>query len=200
VKIYLVRHAQSRWQLQPSVDLDSALTAVGHEQASRLGQWLAEHQRFDDGSRIAISGLCASPYRRAQETSRYVSDALGLGVRTCPDLREAEFHVAEDLPSRETPWDAHAPYAPSARYAAFKTQVGIGFEHLMTQVEAVGGPVLAVTHGGFIKTLFRLMMGTDTICFQLYNAGINSIEWKRGRWHLLQLNVCDFLPVELRTF
>jgi probable phosphoglycerate mutase len=114
-------------------------------------------------------------------------------------LREAEFHVADDLPSTETPWQAHALYEPSSRYAAFKTQVGSGFEQLMTQVETVKGPVLAVTHGGFIKTLLRLLTGTDTICFQLYNAGVTAIEWKRGRWHLMHLNVWDFLPPELRT-
>jgi probable phosphoglycerate mutase len=100
----------------------------------------------------------------------------------------------------ETPRGTYAPYEPSARYAAFKTQVRTGFEQLMTQVEAAGGPVLAVTHGGFIKTLFRLMMGTDTICFQLHNAGLNAIEWRRGRWHLICLSICDFLPAELRTF
>jgi broad specificity phosphatase PhoE len=200
MKIYLVRHAQSRWQLEPSPDLDTELTPVGHEQAKRLGQWLAEQKKSADRFQIEISGLWASPYRRAQETANYVSNALRLEVHICPDLREANFHVADDLPSMETPWGTHAPYEPTARYAAFKAQVRIGFEHLMTQVEAVGGPVLAVTHGAFIKTLFRLMTGTDAICFQLHNAGLNAIEWKRGRWHLIHLSICDFLPAELRTF
>jgi broad specificity phosphatase PhoE len=199
MKIYLVRHAQSRWQVQASLDLDSELSSVGHEQATRLGQWLAEYGECNYGSCIAVSGLSASPYRRAQQTATYVSKALGLPIRTCPELREADFHVADDLPSAKTPWDAYAPYEPSTRYSAFKTQVRIGFEELMRQAEAVNGPVLAVTHGGFIKTLLRLVTGTDVICFQLYNAGISAIEWKRGRWHIIHLSVCDFLPTGLRT-
>ena len=50
------------------------------------------------------------------------------------------------------------------------------FEELVAEVEAGNGPVLAITHGGFIKTLLRLVAGTDAICFRVYNAGVNGIE------------------------
>jgi len=200
MRIYLVRHAQSHWQLQPSPDRDTDLTTIGHEQSRLMAQWLAGHQKLDHATRIEISGLCASPYKRAHDTAKYASNALGLCICVCPDLREADFHVADDLPTMQGPRQGPEPYELSWRYAAFKMQVSIGFEKLIAEVEVAGGPILAVTHGGFIKTLLRLVVGTDIVCFQVYNTALNAIEWRRGRWHLIYLNLCDHLPAELRTF
>lgn len=199
MRIYLVRHAQSDWQLQRSEDRDTDLTAIGHEQARRLGEWLAEHHRLDHATYIEIAALCASPYRRAQDTAAYASKALRLCVCTYPNLREADFHVADDLPVSEEPLTVSKPYQPSRRYAAFKEQVGLGLEQLVREADSAHGPVLAVTHGGFIKTLLRLVFGTDSGCFQVYNTTLTAIEWRRGRWHLVFLNLWDHLPVELRT-
>lgn len=199
MRIYLARHAQSQWQLQATQDGDTDLTAMGHEQARRMAQWLADHDRLDHATRIEIAALCSSPYKRAQDTATYVSSALRLSVCTYPNLREADFHVADHLPVSETPLQTPVNCVLSDRYLAFKVQVRAGFEELIGQVEAARGPVLAVTHGGFIKTLLRLIGGTDAVCFQLYNTGLSAIEWRRGRWHLVYLNLWDHLPAELRT-
>jgi len=59
--------------------------------------------------------------------------------------------------------------------------------------------VVAVTHGGLIKTALRVIVGTDLVDFRVYNATISGIEWKDGRWKILFLNRWDHLPQSLRT-
>lgn len=199
MKIYLVRHGQSQWQIEQGEDWDSALTAIGREQARRLGQWLASHPPMARAEQLEIASVCASPYKRAQETAVHIADALRLPLYTQHTLREANFHVAEHLPCTETPLQEPPMYEPSTTYAAFKSQVRTAFQELVERAEASNGPVLAVTHGGFIKTMLRIAMNSDMVCFRLYNTGLNLIEWKRGRWHLVHLNLWDHLPLELRT-
>jgi broad specificity phosphatase PhoE len=199
VRIYLVRHGQSEWQLAPSTDWDTPLSSLGHEQAKRLGHWLAHHKRVDIERRLEVASLCTSPMWRAQQTATYVAEALGLAMHTMPALREASFHVAAHLPSRAAPGDPAPQYQPSARYLAFKAQVHRALDGLIEQVELTGGPVLAVTHGGLIKTMLRAAVGQDEVCFRLYNTGITELEWRRGRWHLVYLNLLDHLDTELRT-
>jgi len=200
MKIYLVRHGQSQWQLEPSENWDTPLTPLGHEQAQRTGEWLAEHQMLDNQTRVEIASLCSSPLIRAQETAVYIAKSLHLPLLTQQNLREADFHVAEHLPQRDTPLQAHSAYEPSKVYAAFKSQAQAALQGLVEQAEANGGSVLAITHGGLIKTMLRLVVDSDRVCFKLCNAGISSIEWRRGRWHLVHLNLWDHLPTELRTY
>jgi broad specificity phosphatase PhoE len=199
MRIYLARHGQSRWQIKPDQDWDAALTPLGHEQARRMAHWLAGHHKVDNEARVEIASLCASPHRRAQETVAYAADALQLLVCTQPNLREADFHVADHLPEGEGPLSVPGNHTPSIQYAAFKAQAQAGLEGLVRAAECADGPVLAVTHSALIKTLLRLVVGNDAVCFQLYNTSLNLIEWKRGRWHLIHLNLWDHLPPELRS-
>jgi broad specificity phosphatase PhoE len=200
MRIYLVRHGQSQWQVQRSEDLDTSLTAIGHEQSKRLGQWLGDHPALDRTAGIEIAALCTSPFKRAQETIACTAETLRLPLFIHRELGEADFHVADHLPQRDTPLAAYPPYRASAAYAAFKSQARVALQTLLEQAEASDGPVLAVAHGGLLKTLLRLVVDSDNVCFRLYNTGLNLIEWSRGRWHLVYLNLGDHLPPELRTW
>lgn len=198
MRIYLVRHAQSWWQVDPNHDWDTSLTDLGHEQSRRIGAWVGGHESIDRSSRLAVAALFTSPLKRAQETTQYVADALGLPPRVDDRLREADFHVASQLP--QAPHPLQRPVGdPTERYRVYRQQVESGWQALVAEAEQVGGPVLAVTHGGFIKTSFRIVTGTDQACLTLYNACVNLLEWRRGRWHLVYLNLWDHLPPELRT-
>ena len=73
------------------------------------------------------------------------------------------------------------------------------YQELVARAEAGPGPVLAVGHGGFIKTLFRILGGSDQFCVTLYNSCLSLVEWRRGRWHVVYVNLWDHLPAELRT-
>lgn len=198
MRIYLTRHAQSWWQVDPNHDWDTSLTDLGHEQSRRMADWLAGHTLVDSVSRVVVSAVITSPLKRSLETAGYVVDALGLPLRVDDRLREADFHVASQLPRAEHP--ARRPVTePTDIYRAYRRTVEQAWTDLVAQAEQAGGPVLAVTHGGFIKTAFRVVIGTDDACLTLYNACLNLLEWRRGRWHLVYLNLWDFLPAELRT-
>ncbi len=76
--LYLVRHAQSIPDFSLA-ESDWVLSAEGEAQARRLPRQLHD---------IAATRLISSPYRRAIDTLRPLSQALALPIRTEPDLRE----------------------------------------------------------------------------------------------------------------
>ena len=201
MKIYLARHGQSRWQLtKDDEDWDSPLTELGQEQARALGRWLAEHGALDADSRLEVGRIRVSPLVRAQQTAVPVAEALGRPVTTDPHLHEADFYVSAHLPATESPYQAQPVYTPPPIYAQFKQQATTALHALVADAEADGGAVLGIAHGGLISTLLRTAVGSDAVSFWIYNATLNLIEWKRGRWHLVYLNLWDHLPPNRRTF
>jgi broad specificity phosphatase PhoE len=201
MKIYLVRHGQSRWQVsREDNDWNSPLSELGRAQAERLSGWLAEAPCLDNGSHLQVAAVHASPYLRSQQTAQPLAQTLGITLFTDDNLREADFLVSDHLPQAESPGHPFPTYAVSADYARLKSQASEALAALVAAVESSQGPVLAVSHGGLISTLLRLAAGSDTISFWIYNASLNLIEWKRGRWHLVHLNLWDHLPPPMRTF
>lgn len=199
MKIYLVRHGQSQWQVSPSEDWDTSLSPLGHEQAGHLGKWFAEGAPLDGTSRLSVGSVVTSPLKRARETAGHLCDSLGVTAGVQPTLKEAAFHVVSEL------LKASAPFAPwpaeplSERYRDFRAQARTALEELTRRAEETGQPVLAVTHGGLIKTVVRTIAESDTFCLKLYNCGINEIEWANGRWRVVHINLWDHLPPALRT-
>ena len=125
--------------------------------------------------------------------------ALTLQPASFESLREADFHVADDLPVLD---DGLVPpiYQPSERYAAFKDQIRCALTDITSLADECHAPVLVVTHGGLIKTLVRVIAGSDAICMRLCNTGLTSLEWRRGRWHLIHVNLWSHLAPEMRTW
>lgn len=198
-RIYLVRHAQSEWQRCPNEEKDTPLSVVGREQALRLGRWLERRPHLDPDTRIQVTSLCTSPYLRARQTGGYVERELRLSASTWPCLREADFHVAAHLPRSQAPLEPIPPIEASVEYTEFKQQVCYALERLVREAEALETTVMAITHGGLIKTMLRLLSGADVLSAKLYNTGVTAFEWGSGRWHLVHLNLCEHLPPELRT-
>lgn len=201
LKIYLARHGQSRWQIErDGTDWNSPLTDLGQMQATFLANWLAKEPALDNGAPLEVTALHASPYLRAQQTALPVSRSLGLPVITDEALREANFLVSDHLPRAEAPFRPSDPYTPTESYASLKAQAEKALQSLLEGPADQGGAALAISHGGLISTMLRLIAGSDTVSFWVYNASLHLIEWKRGRWHLVCLNLWDHLPPELRTY
>ena len=201
MKIYLVRHGQSRWQVERNdADWDSPLTDMGQTQSRFLANWLQAGNFLDRETRMEIGVVCTSPMRRAEQTAAVLANALELSPTTVPNLREADFYVSEQLPSRKTPYQALPLFRPTTSYERFKEQTQNGLHTLIEKGHAAGKPVLAVAHGGLISTMLRLAIGSDAVSFWIYNATLSMIEWKRGRWHLVYLNLWDHLPPAFRTY
>ena len=199
LRIYLVRHAQAAWQLERGSDLDSGLTPTGVRQADALAGWLHRGADLAPGRKLDVAALWTSPLRRAQETCAPVAEQLGLVAEEHAELTEAQFHVASFLPTRPTPDAAPLPAPVSARHRAFVGQVEVVWD-LLWRAAADRGPVMAITHGGVIKTLVRLIAVSDSFSLKLCNAGITELEWSSGRWNLAAVNIWDHLPVDLRTY
>ncbi len=88
--LYLVRHAESEWNVEGRFcgSSDCALTTVGRFQAKALGAWLAA---------MRPAAVYASPLSRAQETARPLAEALGIDVRTRRALRERDYGAWEGM-------------------------------------------------------------------------------------------------------
>ena len=201
MKIYLIRHGQSRWQVaRDDGDWNSPLTALGEQQAQHLAHWLANGPIIDNGSSVVVSSIHASPLLRAQQTAESLTQALNLPLVTDEFLQEADFLVSAHLARAATPAQYPLWQIPSETYAAFKKQAQRALENLVATAEKSDDSVLAVAHGGLISTVLRLAVGSDTVSFWIYNTSLNLIEWKRGRWHLVHLNLWDHLPPSLRTY
>ncbi len=203
MKIYLVRHGQSQWQVDRNDDnpnWNSELSELGHRQATRLGHWLRDHKAIDVRSRIEIGAMRVSPMIRAQQTAVPVCEALRLTAVTDNNLHEADFWLGEHLPHGKSPQQPAKPISLSQQYNQFKAQANQALMNLVEMAETQNCSVLGVAHGALISTILRDVAGSDTVSFWIYNTSINLIEWKRGRWHLIYLNMWDHLPPEMRTF
>lgn len=201
MKIYLARHGQSRWQVErDDGDWNSPLTDLGQRQAQLLGTWLATNAKLDSESRVEIGCVRVSPLKRAQQTAVPIAEALNCIPQTDAYLREAEFYVSEHLPSADSPYQTIPAYKPSNTYTGFKQQAQAALYALVADAESSGQPVLGIAHGGLISTMLRLATGSDAVSFWLYNTSLNVLEWKRGRWHLIHLNLWDHLPPAWRTY
>ncbi|MFD3733902.1 histidine phosphatase family protein [Streptomyces sp. NPDC058632] len=199
MKIYLVRHGQSQWQVSPNRDWDTSLSPLGHNQANHLGQWLADGARIDGNTSLSVGSVVTSPLKRARETAEYLCDPLGLTAHVQHTLTEATFHVVSELPKAASPFAKWRGQLLSDRYLDFRAQARTALEELARRAEETGQPVLAVTHGGLIKTVIRTVAESDKFCLKLYNCGINAIEWTDGRWRVVHINLWDHLPPALRT-
>lgn len=201
MKIFLVRHGQSRWQTtKDDTDWNSPLTELGQRQAVLLAEWLVDHPALDVNSRVELGSIRVSPLLRAQQTAVPLSKALDLPLTSDDYLQEADFYVSDHLPRQETPYQAKSAYAPPAPYARFKEQADAALHGLIMEAEATGEAVLGVSHGGLISTVLRTAVGSDAVSFWIYNTSLSLLEWKRGRWHLVYLNLWDHLPPPLRTY
>ena len=199
MRIYLIRHGQSVWQVKPSQDWDSELSHVGRKQSVHLGDWLG-NQPVDDSTAIEIACVVSSPSKRATATAAHVARAFALPMTTESRLLEATFHVSEHLPFSNSPFDAPLQDAPSIEYAAFKLQAQEALAWLVAEAGSIRGPICAITHGALIETLLRVALATDSASFELCNTGINLLQWRGGRWEIVYINRWEHLPPGLRTF
>lgn len=162
--LYLIRHG-----LKEKTDHDPALTAEGHLQAQRTGQYL---QQFP------IQRILASPMLRTQQTAGYISQALALPIETDARLKErmdfgeydgtrAQF-FAEWVESTND-----RLYTPQAGESSFNT--GKRIEHLVDELFAAESKnqgkrhIALVTHGGAIADFLRNVFEQEHLAPLMYD-------------------------------
>ena len=160
--IFLIRHGQTEFNVQRRLQgrQDSPLTALGLEQARRMGQTL----RAQDLQNLTV---VASPLGRTRRTAEIVCEALGLDCRVELDERLAEIDVGgwEGLNREEI--EALAPGACDAPGWLLASPGGETWETasgriggwLAEQEEHDHRPRLVVSHGITGRILRALYAG-----------------------------------------
>ena len=156
-RVLLIRHGQStwnaarRWQGQA----DPPLTELGERQASEAAR------------RLGVFDLVvASDLERARRTAEVIADELGIGpVELDPQLRENHAGEWEGLTARQVEDDWPGYLDTHRRPPGFEPAEDVAaraIASLLTIARRVaGGEILAVSHGGVIRVLRRLLGAQD---------------------------------------
>ena len=209
MRLYLIRHGQSftnvaNWDTLPHLDV--GLTDKGQQQAASLRDWLKQ-----SGSKA--DALYCSTMLRAQETARYVAEALDCAPIQDDRLREITGNYAsgqpveaENLPRKFVDrWATQVPFSPRSldienveSWSHLRIRVGQFVEDLLQHYK--GRQVYVVAHGGvlsaFCDNFFNVPMYRRCDVHH-ENTGMTLFEhWSntsREPWHLHFLNRIDHL-------
>lgn len=163
MKLLIIRHGQTdanvSRQLQGS-RLDQSLNEVGRSQAEAVLPLLQKEQ---------VDAVYASHLKRAYETAEIITNHLGLEVRPTQLISEKDFG---ELTSKT--WDqahqefgneqlreldrAHAyDYRPYNGESVDQVKERIGIFLDQVQQRHPSQSIIAVTHGGIIRTLYHML-------------------------------------------
>lgn len=163
--LYVIRHGQTDWNAEGRFQgqTDIPLNATGRGQAMRNGETLGHVL----GDTLSEFDFVASPLQRTRETMQRVRAEMGLdpeAYRTDDRLKEICFgdwegHTTAELKQlvpdqvkqrSKGKWDFIAPGQNAESYEILSWRTG-------AWLASVNRPTVAVTHGGIIRSLFRLI-------------------------------------------
>ncbi len=167
--IYMIRHGQTDWNAEGRMQgqKDIGLNHIGRAQASENGRKLGQVL----GSAAADFDFVCSPLERTRETMERVRSAMGLpagGYRLDDRLKELSFgdwegstlaELARLFPERvaeraRQKWSFIPPGEDAESYEILSWRIGAW----LTSVEQ---PTVCVSHGGVIRSCFRLIGNVD---------------------------------------
>ncbi|AYC99895.1 histidine phosphatase family protein [Neorhizobium sp. NCHU2750] len=166
--IYVIRHGQTDWNAEGRLQgqRDIPINAIGRGQATSngeaLGALLGPAEGFD---------FVASPLGRTRETMERVRAAMGLPpeeYRTEDRLKELSFGDWEGYTTAEikkveperlrerskNKWSFIPPGAEAESYEILSWRIG-------AWLSSVKEPTVAVSHGGVVRSLFRIVGNVD---------------------------------------
>jgi broad specificity phosphatase PhoE len=165
VLIYVVRHGQTDWNAERRLQgqKDIPLNAIGREQARLNGIDLAEILKVEG---IAFD-FVASPLTRTRQTMEIMRTAMGIdprGYRTDERLVEVSFGDWEGFTLKElkatqrdrvsernlNKWDFIPPGDDAESYEIMSWRSA-------SWLNSVDKPTVCVTHGGVIRSLFKMI-------------------------------------------
>ncbi|HEY6599906.1 MAG TPA: histidine phosphatase family protein [Pseudomonadales bacterium] len=175
--LYLVRHAQSIPDFSLA-ESDWVLSAEGEAQATRLPRQLHD---------IAATRLISSPYRRAIDTLRPLSQALALPIRTEPDLRERKLREgyienwSDVVRGLWADLDTRMPNCESG------TECRLRMTACLTALarELDGETLMVASHGNAIALFFNGLdagFGHDA-WKRMRNPDVFRLQYRNGQWH-----------------
>ena len=201
--LILVRHGETAWNVEGRIQghLDIPLNETGLAQADATGKRLSG-EKFD--------AIYSSDLIRAYRTATpAVTDPARSIVRE-PRLRERHLGVLQGLNGEEAiarqpaAWkifkarDPAAPLEGGESLGGFARRI-LDFIEEKLEVHA-GGRVLMVTHGGALDAVYRHATGMPAPAvrdFPIYNASVNTLVHRDGKWHIDRWGDISHLPREL---
>lgn len=166
--IYVIRHGQTDWNAEGRLQgqKDIPINAIGREQATRNGETLRDLVGPADGF-----DFVASPLGRTRETMERLRTAMGLdpmGYRTDERLRELSFgdwegfttaEIKKTTPERlrersKNKWSFIPPGEDAESYEILSWRIG-------AWLASLNGPTISVSHGGVLRSLFRIIGNVD---------------------------------------
>lgn len=168
MKILLLRHGETEWNLTDRMQglSDTRLTAAGVAQAVEAVKAMP---RFGQ--------IWSGPLKRAFATAETVATAHGV-----------EFLVDERLTERSWgEWEGLLPDEVDLRWPGWRAagRKPAGYEHddsvirrfraWLAEVSEVPGPVLVVTHGGFMAAIVRTLGGAGSGFKNLEGVWISAV-------------------------
>lgn len=201
MRIYFVRHGETESNFKGYHQTkDSSLTERGHEQAKFLAKRFLE---------VPIDRILCSPYIRAVETARYITDGLHKEIEFVDELIEIKRPSETEGKNRNDPQivairalirerfaDPNWHYSDEENFEDLKLRA----RKFLGNVELSGlENILVVTHGEFMVFLVLYMKFRESLTPELYlsmqtflhhnNTGITLLDnsWD-GNWWLISWN------------
>ena len=163
MELLLIRHAEpiriTRIE-SGGAPVDPMLTALGHDQATRLARWLT-HERVDH--------IVSSPLARAHQTAAPLAAIHGLDVEIVDGLREYDSEADSYIPVEELKatgdprwdamvngeWESFGGESPPE----FRARVVARMDEIIAAHQ--GQTVAVVCHGGVVNTYVGSILGID---------------------------------------
>ncbi len=190
--IYFVRHGETQWNAEGRLQgqAENDINDKGRQQADRNGERLRglipDPHAFD---------FVASPMRRTRETMERVRTAMGLdpnAYRTDDRLVEvsfgdwqgftfAELEAAEagiTKARKRNKWDFVPPGKDAESYQML-------MERVRPWLDEVNRPTVCVTHGGVMRTIFRMIVSTqpkEAAALEIFQDRILRLQNDRLEW------------------
>jgi broad specificity phosphatase PhoE len=185
--IYLVRHAETTWNLEGKVQgsRDTPLSIDGLAQTAKTVAFL---------SALQFDAIFTSPLIRARAIAEPVGVNLGISLIVMPELREIEFggwegHTWNEIeaiyPATLAAWELKSLEARPDGGESLG-DVGRRAEKVRSRLESSSGDlVLVVAHGGFNRVLMSVLLDLPPSSYSSFtqpNACISIFETETSKW------------------
>jgi len=185
--IYLVRHAETTWNLEGRVQgsRDTSLSIAGLAQTAKTVAFLST-LRFDT--------IFTSPLARARAIAEPVGLNLGISTIVIPELREMEFgcwegytwnEIGAMYPAALAAWDFKSPEArPHGGESLADVHRRAGKVRSMLESSS-GNLALVVAHGALNRVLISVLLDlplSNYSSFTQPSACISVFEAEAGKW------------------
>jgi len=202
-RLLLVRHGESIWNRERIVQGQAGpgLTERGHDQATHLGQWLADE--VDDDVVFVSSDLV-----RCQETAAPFAAALGREPSLDAALRERHFGEWEGLTRDEierrdpTLWERFRARQDILGEAGGESTPVLNDRVVprLRELAAAASVTVVVTHGGPVWHGTHALLGVEEgVLGPVSNAGVTVLDVEPDWVGLLAWNQVGHLPPATRT-